>query len=206
MYLFHNPYQVTNSGDVLSFVGEHEWVMPPLPWGYAQSIDLILNWKKSASLAMSGSCLFVHVATWLLIAAEHRQGLACYLCGEFCLGTFSFFSDLYIKYRYHFSTIGYSEEQGRACCEMIRLGHCCQDCPQPVFSWFVPNQFFLERLWSSKGHLPFSDCQKCLSRSYYQCPPKTSWEQPRSPAPPACFSCCLCWCTGTTERHPVLIS
>lgn len=64
-----------------------------------------------------------------------------------------------------------------------------------------PSQFFLERLWSSKGHFHFSDCRSSLPRSYHQCPPKTSWEQPRCPAPPACFSCYLCWCTGTSGRH-----
>lgn len=46
LYLFHNLYQITNIRDVLFFVGECEWVIPPLPWGCAQSTDLIPSWKK----------------------------------------------------------------------------------------------------------------------------------------------------------------
>lgn len=79
------------------------------------------------------------VFMWLLSCLFlQRTGRAClYLCGEFCLGTFCFFSGLYIKYIYNFSIKGYSEERGSLSCEMIRLGHCCQDFPQPVFSWEV---------------------------------------------------------------------
>lgn len=39
---------------------------------------------------------------------------------------------------------------------------------------------------------PFSDCWSSLLRSYHQCLPKTSWEQPRSPAAPACVSLAIC--------------
>lgn len=77
--------------------------------------------------------MFMWLLGFSLLQSTDRACL--YLCGDFCLGTFSLFSGLCVKSMYHFSIKGYSEERGSACCEVSDLVTAAK---------ISPSHFFLE--------------------------------------------------------------
>lgn len=88
--------------------------------------------KKAVSLALSGSCLCAHVATWLLVTAEHRQGLLVFawrLLPRYILSLQLLVCKICLSFL-HKRVLW-----GKRKCMLwgVRLGNFCQDYPQSFF-------------------------------------------------------------------------
>lgn len=91
--------------------------------------------KKAGSLALSGSCLCVHVATWLLVTAEHRQGLLVFvwrLLPRYILSLQLLVCKIYISFLHERE---FYEERGSACCGVSDLVTSAKITPNLLFFW-----------------------------------------------------------------------
>lgn len=101
--------------------------------------------KKAVSLSLSGSCLCVHVATWLLVTAEHRQGLLVFvwrLLPRYILSLQLLVCKIYISFLHERE---FYEERGSACFEVSDL---------VTSAKITPNLFFWRGCEAQKGTCP----------------------------------------------------